>query len=294
MPERSGRRWSRVAAVVGWAALYCCAPSLPAAEVKLITGGTITLAGGTFVPCWYPGRKDRSLDVLIHFHGAAPVVIKAFAAARIDAVFIVVNFRGLSSAYAKPFRESPNLFQEVLDATMRQLRRSGKAGDKTQWDRVCLSSFSAGYGAVREILKVPRQFDRIDGLLAADSIYAGLLAGTPDRRVDEQQMRPFVRFSQLAVEGKKTFIITHSYLETPYASTKETADYLLKRLDAERETPAQTDAAPMRLVSRASKGDFTVLGYEGRTGAAHLQHLRHIAQWWRQLPLLPAPAAGRQ
>ena len=43
-----------------------------------------------------------------------------------------------------------------------------------------MSSFSAGYGAVREILKTGSYRDRVDGVLAADSLYASTAAdGTP-------------------------------------------------------------------------------------------------------------------
>jgi len=255
---------------------------------SLVSSDVLVVAGGEMVVVWYPGRPSRTLDLLIHFHGAVPVVTRNFEHARLDAVLVAVNFKGLSSAYAKPFRSS-DLFRDLLDRTMSQLRESGRADEETKWGQICVSSFSAGYGAVREILKIPGHFDRIDGLLAADSIYAGLEAGDSVRRVNKHQMHDFLRFSRLASQDKKRFLLTHSYLQTPYASTRETADFLLDAIPIQREEVRRQDADFQRLVSRASRGGFTVLGYEGTTGAAHLQHLHHISQYWRKLPLRHLP-----
>ena len=188
-------------------------------------------------------------------------------------------FKGLSAAYAKPFRDNPALFDSLLEQAANQL------GPKTNWGRLTVSSFSAGYGAVREILKTPNSFNRIDALLAADSMYASLEKGQEPRRPLKEHMRNYVRFAKLASEGKKTFIITHSAQETPYASTTETANYLLEALDIDRAPSSHPGTAPLQLAGKATKGKFTVLGHDGITGQDHLQHLRHIHLWWSRLRL---------
>jgi hypothetical protein len=136
---------------------------------------------------------------------------------------------------------------------------------------------------VREILSDPAAFDIIDGVVAADSIYAGLEEGRSDRRVDARNMQDFRRFAQLACDSRKTFIVSHSALRTSYASTAETADDLLSFVGLTRETITPQQGNGMRLVSRASRGRFIVLGYEGDTGEAHMEHLRQIGTWWKML-----------
>ena len=79
---------------------------------------------------------------------------------------------------------------------------------------------------MREILKRSENFERIDALLAADSMYASLDEEIGERQPLEAHMRDYARFAKLAVEGRKTFLITHSNQETAYASTTETAGLL--------------------------------------------------------------------
>ena len=232
---------------------------------------------GTMVICHYPRNNGGPIDVTVHFHGLARVAADNFVKSELDGALVVINFKGLSAAYAKPFRDKPALFETALERAANQL------GPKTTWGRLTVSSFSAGYGAVREILKTPKFFDRIDALVAADSMYASLEKDRVPRRPLETHMRDYVRFAKLASEGKKTFIITHSAQETPYASTTETANYLLEALDIRREPSSQHGTAPLNLSSKATKSKFTVLGYDGMTGPDHLHHLRHIHLWWSRL-----------
>lgn len=241
--------------------------------------------GRLFVPPSFPAHRTR-IDLLIHFHGATASVVNSFRAARIDGVLLVINYPGLSSAYRRPF-EDRTRFDRVLSKTIDALRDRSLAADRASWNHVCISSFSAGFGAVREILKSPNYFARLDGLLCADSIYAGLEAGTDQRRAEPSHMRDFCRFARLAASGEKTFIVTHSYLHTPdYASTEETADVLIDCVGARRRAvTGERRIGPLRIVSRAEKGNFLLLGCAGDDGQAHMQHLRHIDAWLPMLPL---------
>ena len=88
----------------------------------------------------------------------------------------------------------------------------------------------------------------------------------------------------MAVAGSRAFIISHSAQATPYASTTETADYLLEQLDIERILDSDIQLSAMRQTTSAKGGGFTVLGFEGTTGQQHMAHLHHIDAFWRQLP----------
>ena len=160
-----------------------------------------------------------------------------------------------------------------------------------RWRRVSLSCFSAGYGAVREILKDPTSFDRVDAIVAADSIYAGLDETPLDkaaRRVDPRDMAGFLAFARPAADAKKVFVVTHSAQPTPYASTTETADDLLASVGLERSSLVVATDAPFPQVSRAGRGGFAVLGFAGASGPAHLFHLRSIDRWWQVADRLAA------
>lgn len=229
-------------------------------------------------------------DLLIHFHGAVDTVRGAMERAGTAATVVVVNQPGLSAAYAAPFREDPGLFARLL-AEPAAAGGDGPAGSPPRWRRVTLSCFSAGYGAVREILRTEPGFTRVAAVVAADSIYAGIdETAAAGRQVDARDMAGFLAFAEAAAAGRKVFVISHSAQPTPYASTTETADYLLGRLGVER-TPVERRAdEEFSQVSQARRGSFEVQGFTGASGPAHLFHLRSIDRWWRAAEALPAPA----
>jgi hypothetical protein len=198
-------------------------------------------------------------------------------------VLVVVNYGGLSGAYARPYRD-PKRFSRLLDEALDHLRREKVVAAKGTWRRVRISSFSAGFGAVREILGVRDHFDRIDALFMLDSIYAGYTGGPGRREVNPEHMKRWRRFAKAAAEGKKVFIITHSYLAPgKYAGTHETADDLVGCVDLERREVNEEGPGGMKVISRASRGGFVVFGCRGTDGEAHMQHLRKMGGWIKKL-----------
>mgnify|MGYP002624717890 CR=1 FL=1 len=242
----------------------------------------LKIQNGSLVIIHRPDSESREL--LIHFHGAAATVRDAHARLELPAVLAVVNFPGLSSAYSQPVARDPQLFDQILRHAWESSRGEGRDPSEPEWERVTLSSFSAGYGAVREILKTPANFERIDAIVAADSIYASLVAEEPERKVDPDQMRDFLRFARLACDGRKSFVISHSSQPTPYASTTDTADHLLRELGLERQPAAPLADEDFYPTTRAARGRFLVLGYAGREADDHLRHLRRIDRIWQELP----------
>jgi len=224
-------------------------------------------------------------EVMIHFHGAVETMRTALARSNFDGTLIIVNFSGLSSAYSKPFETDANLFDRLLQMVdTAQQNDLGQAAE--QVPNVTLSSFSAGYGSIREILSQPRNFDRVSAIVTADSIYAGLVAGSiagaPERIVSQVNMQDFLRFATLASRGEKKFVLSHSSQPTSYASTTETADYLLHSLSMSRTSDTDSKSGALQSVSQATRGRFTVLGFAGESAEDHLQHLRNIDLFWQR------------
>lgn len=267
--------------VVALTQMAVCAP---AADDQVVVTPPSVIANGTLVVCWKKPAADSAAprSLLVHFHGAPETVQAALARSDVKSVLAVVNFPGLSSAYSQPFAADAELFPQILQRAAAAVAESDSGGDAA-WGRISVSSFSAGYGAVREILKTPAHFDRIDSICAVDSIYAGLRQKEPTRLVNEEQMSGFLRFATLAVDNQKTFVISHSAQPTPYASTTETADYLLRSLNVARRPNTSLQIGKMRQVSQASRGRFLVLGFAGESGPDHLQHLRNIDRFWGRL-----------
>jgi hypothetical protein len=112
-------------------------------------------------------------------------------------------------------------------------------------------------------------------VLLADGLHAGFEYGaTRERRISVDQMAPFMAFADEAVSRNKLFSITHSAITTPYASTTETADFLIAQVATERRAAALAPFRPgMTAGSRADAGGFHVVGFAGGNEKAHADHL---------------------
>ena len=234
-----------------------------------------------FVPEGYRPAAGGVVDVVLHLHGATSVIEPALVDAHWPAVLIAFNRKGLSRVYTEPFSD-PKLFPRLLDAARSALKDLHVADDP-RIGRVVVSSFSAGFGGVRALLKVPEHFARIDGLIMADSIYCGYTGDPKDHRVDPALMDGFRRFAVEAAAGRKTFLLTHSALVPQgYASTGEAADFLIDAVGGKAE-PAKVAWSDAWTQMRAfSKGRFVVLGFAGTEGADHMSHLRQINKLWKR------------
>ena len=231
-----------------------------------------------FVPEGYRPARD-AVDIVLHLHGSPPVIEAALIEARSPAVLIEFNRKGLSSVYAGPFAD-PKLFPRLLDAALHALA-GAKLAEAPKLGRVAVSSFSAGFGGVRELLKVPEHFARIDVLILADSLYCGYSGDPAAKVVDARLMAGFRTFAIEAARGSKTLVMTHSaQVPQGYASTTETADDLLGAVGG-KAIPGRVDRGGGWVQAREfRKGGVVILGFEGAGPEDHMRHLRRIATAW--------------
>jgi hypothetical protein len=214
---------------------------------------------------------QKPYDVLIHFHGAPPVLEAAFDKSGIDGVLVIYNWGIGSGAYEDPFA-APGTFSQLMTNITNGVRELCPTAAAPK--RIGLSAWSAGYGAVWRILDRASDAARIDSVLLSDGLHAGFVGDERQRSVNPAQMAAFELFADLAVADKKLFAITHSTIRTPYASTTETATYLL---DAEGVPRIQTSLPgprpDMELTSRGDRGSFHVRGFAGEDKPAHANQL---------------------
>ena len=230
----------------------------------------------------HDASRDR-IPLLLHFHGDPATCEKNFHRAKLNGVMATINCNGLSSAYRVPF-ENRDLFDHVLTHIQTTLQGQKRIPLDSSWSSITVSCFSAGYGAVRELLKGDSAVKQIDSVVAADSIYASIHVTNGERFVDADQMQPFVDFAKKAIQEEKQFLLSHSQLPVePYASTVETADHLLKQFAMQRNKLQSSNPQEFKPITQARKGNFNVLGYAGSDGEAHLEHLRQISVLWKRL-----------
>jgi hypothetical protein len=278
----------RFAAAVGVLLAVVAAP-FAAAQVPTATGRQFPLsdpAWKVFIPSTYQHRPGDVADVLVHFHGDPQTFWNNAAYAKLNAIVVTVNYSGLSSAYQTPFSNA-SLFQTVVDEAMAKVRGESDFPDALAVDELAVSSFSAGYGAVREILKSATYRNDIDVLLAADSLYA-TTAG--DGTALDSQMADYKTFATLAKNGSKTFLYSHSLVPTfTYESTEECADELLQHLGATATAHNVNGLGTLNFYRRATSGNFRMWGATGTDGDAHLEHLRYIGEFLEEMPIAHVP-----
>lgn len=266
----------------------------PPQKPASLPGQVFPLAGPIkaelYVP---PGWKESggALDLLVHFHGAPWVVEQALEEAKLRVPLLAVNPGGLGGRYSALFKD-PEAFDGLLDQALDLLRRNNLAGSEAQWKRLFLSSFSAGYGAIRELLYSAQYFNRVEGIALADGLHTSFDdATTSTRQVNAAQMRPFVEFARLAVEGKKTLVLSRSsILPENYCGTPETAAYLVRAVGGREEKvqPPVSVERGMQLIARYEKGNLRVWGYAGENASNHMDHFYAIGALLKELPLARA------
>jgi hypothetical protein len=267
-------------------------PMPAGAQLPTATGRQISMSNAAwkiFIPSTYHQRPGDVADLLVHFHGDPATFRNNAKYANLNAIIVTVNYSGLSSAYSTPFSNAA-LFQTLVTEARTKVRDQLDISDTLEWDKLAVSSFSAGYGAVREILKNPTYRGDIDALLAADSLYATTAGdGTPL----DSQMVDYKTYATLAKNGSKTFLFSHSKVPTyTYENTMETGDELMQHLGISASANNTNGLGTLNFYRSAQTGNFRLWGALGEDGDSHLEHLRYIGEFLEELPLAKVPPTG--
>ncbi len=216
----------------------------------------------------------------LHFHGASFIVRDAVHKQTLPIVGVSINLGAGSRAYGQPF-EDPRALDRIIDAVSAAV--AARDGRAPAWRAIVLSGFSAGYGAIRQILRTPALAPRIDGVLLLDGIHASY---DPDERVLAEGGRvrtadldPFTEYARRAADVRDRrraprFTITHSEIfPGTFASTTEAVDELLAALALRRTPVLRWGPVGMQQLSEAGRGRFQVMGFAGNTAPDHVDHL---------------------
>lgn len=231
--------------------------------------------GKLFVPDGYK-PTDGKIDLVVHFHGTADRVKKAFVESNRAAALVIVSWEGLSGVYSEPFTNDRKLFGKILaDAQAKLAEHYGVK--KIEIRRLVVTSFSAGFGAIKEILRDPEYLNKINDLIMLDSIHAGYIEENGKNAVNPENMPSFEAMAKRAAEGKATMWITHSeVVPGDYASTTECAEYLARKVGAKIVPASGEDAPGMKLLTKSDLKGFHVRGYAGDDGPAHWNHVYSV------------------
>lgn len=243
------------------------------------------------------GRPSKDVELTLHFHSAQWHAIQEHLDRGATGPIIAFYPGEGSSIYGKSF-EDPQRLDRWKERVLVELRNRGWP-EGVRISAIDITSFSAGYGAVRQLVQQPEAFKLIRRVILADSMYGSLavepdLGAAPPKPPTPRAPLPahvlvWKPLAEAAIRGEKTFCVTFSAVPTPtYASSSEMATALVEAVDGRLELvePSQLPATkdpefPLR--ARFDKGQFHVWGYGGEDGQAHMTHARHLADIWKAL-----------
>jgi len=256
-------------------------------ESKDVPGVSIVLKDALSKPVevYFTDKSNESgpMDLLIHFHGSSYVPKHAVYDSNHPLLLAVVNLGSGSSVYENAF-ENKSTFPELVETICRAA--SERKAAKIKPARIYLSSFSAGYGAVRAILKNHQPI--VDGIVLLDGLHTDYI---PSRRVlsqggklNDEKLRDFIRYARLAIDNKKKLLITHSEIfPGTYASTTETADFLIRSLHLQRRPVLRWGPVGMQMLTETRAGGLTVLGFAGNSAPDHIDHFHGLPVFLKML-----------
>ena len=243
---------------------------------------SFTGPAGKPVDLWISdGTKSRGIaDLVIHFHGASWLPQLAVAERKSNSIAAVVNLGAGSGAYHRAFTD-PATFDSLLTGVTTEA--STATGKTIHIGRVTLVGFSAGHGAIRVILREPRHFARVDAVLLLDGMHTSYVPeGTvlaAGGSMDTTNLTAFADFARAAMRGEKKFLVTHSEIfPGTFASTTETASWLIRSLGLQRKPVLKWGPRGMQQLSEVKSGNFEVLGFAGNSGPDHIDQLHAMPE----------------
>ena len=221
-------------------------------------------------------HQAKPVPLLVVFH--AGTWLPEVAASSAKAAVITVQAGAGSGAYAAAFAD-PRRFPSLLDEAER------KAG--VRFRPITLAGWSAGCGAIRELLRQAESAARVDRIVAIDGVHAGYVDGKPgplESALEAANVEPWISFAREAMAGRKRLLITHSEIfPGTYASTTETADYLISNLGLKRRAVLQWGPMRTQRLSDTRAGRLRIQGYAGNSAPDHVDQLNALPEFLRMV-----------
>ena len=215
---------------------------------------------------------ERPRAVLFFFHGGT--WLPEVAAARHKIAVMSVQAGSGSATYARLFEDAQRWPRLLAEA-------EAKAG--ARFPRVLLGGWSAGCGAVRQILRAPESYARVDGLVCIDGIHTDYIDGKPgplESRIGTENLAIWEQVARDAMAGRKRVLITHSEIfPGTFASTTETADYLVARLGLPRRAVLEWGPMGLQQVGETRSGQLRIMGFAGNSAPDHVDQLHALPSW---------------
>jgi len=248
----------------------------PRLEKTTPPGRRIALELGTlFVPEKLKPTQHPSL--LFFFHGGD--WLPELAVSRQHNLAIVTVQAGAgSSSYEKLFADPARLPKVISEA---------ESKSALKFSEIDLGGWSAGCGAIRKILQDPPSYDRARRVICIDGIHTGYIAGKPgpqESDIETDNLQIWLRYGRDAIAGKKHILITHSEIfPGTFASTTETADYLIREWKLSPHPVVRWGPMKTQILSDVKAGRLQVIGFAGNSAPDHVDQLHTLPELLQSL-----------
>lgn len=233
------------------------------------TSRKLTLSLGTlFVPEHYDSGR-----LLVFFHGGTWLPEDAvFRRGEIAA--LSVHISGSSDGYVKAFSD-PEAWGKLVEEAESKSQHSFRS--------IALGGWSAGCGAIRTILRHEESYSRVRSVLAIDGIHTGYVNGTPgplESALETQHLEIYAKFARDAMAGRKQLLITHTEIfPGTFASTTETADWLVREIGANRKAVLKWGPRKTQQLSEVRQGRLWIMGFAGNSAPDHVDQLHSLPEY---------------
>jgi hypothetical protein len=188
-----------------------------------------------------------------------------------DLAIITVQAGAGSGSYVKLFIDPTRFLNLITEAE--------KTSGVTFTD-VSIGGWSAGCGALRQILSDPASYARVHRVLCIDGVHAGYVNDPPDRlnpQLVPANLAPWLHFGRDAIAGSKRLVITHTEIfPGTYASTTETADELLHEWSLSPHAVVRWGPMKTQMLSETKDNGLLVVGFAGNSAPDHVDQFQSL------------------
>jgi hypothetical protein len=229
--------------------------------------------GRLFVPETLAAEKSTEpIPIVIAFHCGDWIPEIACSGLARSLPCITIGLGAGSERYGRPFRDDPKLFGTLCEEVRKELGRP--------ISELILVGWSAGYGSIREFLKHEDLKPAVTTAILLDGLHTGYVSGKPGPKESDLELEPlmpFLRFAKLAVEGKTKFVYLHSEIfPGTFASTTETADWLIRELNLKRTPVLKWGPMKTQLLAETRAKGCLIQAFAGNSAPDHVDLLHAL------------------
>jgi hypothetical protein len=225
--------------------------------------------GQLLLPDQSPVDDGGKFNLFIHFHGHEPAR-KEWVKVMDRSVLVAIDLGIASGAYYDAFQD-PSVFRYLVEAIEKEVEKEFSAKG-ARVGSLAVSSWSAGYGAVGQILSQKWGKEHVNNVILLDGLHTGYWGPN----LNALRLGPYIDYAERAAKGERFFFVSHSsIIPQGYASTTETANYLVWRVGgrAKPDNPRSSDPLGLELISRFDDHGFHVRGFSGNGVKDHCAQL---------------------